>query len=361
MSAEPTGRQALLQVENLSMRFERARGFLRRARSIVRAVDDVSFTLHHGETLALVGESGCGKTTLGRCIARAIEPSSGRVIFRGKDLLQMSPAELKRARQRIRLVFQDPFSSLNPRMSLLQIVGEPLLINRRVKDRAELREKVAELLRQAHLDPAYMNRYPHAFSGGQRQRIAIARALALEPEIVIADEPVSALDVSVQAQILNLLKELQSMRDLSYLFIAHNLAVVRYQSDRVAVMYLGKIVEISTRDEIFDNPRHPYTALLLASSPNPDPRARKADIDILGEVPDPAQRPGGCSFHPRCPFARQICREITPELREATTSSAPHRVACHLEEELDLSAFLAEASIQPLPPNPPPHCNGEGG
>ena len=342
MNDEATNGGTLLRVENLSVRFERARGLLRRVQSVVQAVDDVSFTLHRGETLALVGESGCGKTTLGRCIMRALEPSAGRVVFNGVDLLQMSPTELKRARQQIRLVFQDPFSSLNPRMSLLQIVGEPLLINRRISGAAELREKVAELLRLVHLDPQVMNRYPHAFSGGQRQRIAIARALALDPQIVIADEPVSALDVSVQAQILNLLKELQSERDLSFLFIAHNLAVVRYQSNRVAVMYLGKIVELSTRDEIFENPRHPYTALLLASSPNPDPRSRKAEIEILGEVPDPARRPRGCSFHTRCPFAQQICREQIPELRASSAANrVRHLVACHLENELDLRQWLA--------------------
>lgn len=249
----------------------------------------------------------------------------------------MSAQELLKVRQDIRMIFQDPFSSLNPRMTLLQLIGEPLLINKRVKSKGELNERVADLLSTVQLDSRYMNRYPHAFSGGQRQRIAIARALALDPRFVIADEAVSALDVSVQAQILNLLKELQSERNLTYLFIAHNLAVVRYQSDRIAVMYLGKIVELSTRDNIFENPLHPYSELLLLSSPNPDPRARKKRVHIIGEIPDPAHRPGGCPFHPRCKYAENVCKEQSPELINVAQGSEPaHFVACHLWDTLSL-------------------------
>ncbi len=335
--------RSVLEVNDLHKHFERTKGFLQRSRRLVRAVDGVSFTLQHGETLSLVGESGSGKTTTGRCLIRAIEPTSGTVHYdrNGErlDIASLGTDQLRQVRQEIRMIFQDPFSSLNPRMTLLQLVGEPLLINKRVTSKNELRNRVAELFELVHLDPSYMSRYPHALSGGQRQRIAIARALALDPSVVIADEAVSALDVSVQAQILNLLKELQSQRDLTYLFIAHDLAVVRYQSDRVAVMYLGKIVEIATRDEIFDNPQHPYTALLLASAPVPDPRKRRQRRDALGEIPDPAHRPSGCEFHPRCPYAQPICQTETPELAETASGEHPsHQVACHFWRELDLTA-----------------------
>jgi peptide/nickel transport system ATP-binding protein len=334
-------KKPLLEVSKLTKRFERTKGFLRRVQGIVKAVDGVSFEIFEGETLSLVGESGCGKTTAGRCIIRGIEPTSGDVFFyengEKKNLVTLKHKELLQVRQNIRMVFQDPFASLNPRMTLLQLIGEPLLINKRAKDKGDLQDQVAELLAQVHLDPKYMNRYPHAFSGGQRQRIAIARALALNPRFIIADEPVSALDVSVQAQILNLLKELQDEKNLTYLFIAHNLAVVRYQSDRIAVMYLGKIVELSTRDEIFGKPKHPYTELLLASAPNPDPRARKKKVKLIGEIPDPANRPEGCAFHPRCRFAEEMCKVKTPELVDvATGGDSPHFVACHLWDKLSL-------------------------
>lgn len=334
-------RPRLLEVDSLCKEYQRTKGAFRRVQAIVKAVDGVSFTLYEGETLSLVGESGCGKTTAGRCIIRAIEPTSGEVIFFNNgvqyNVAKLDREQLLEVRQMIRMVFQDPFSSLNPRMTLFQIIGEPLLINKRVKDKRELQEKVAHLLSLVHLDPKYMNRYPHAFSGGQRQRIAIARALALEPRFIIADEPVSALDVSVQAQILNLMKELQIANSLTYLFIAHNLAVVRYQSNRIAVMYLGKIIEISTRDEIFDHPRHPYTEMLLFSSPNPDPRAKKKKIESIGEIPDPAHRPSGCAFHPRCRYAQAICKEQVPELVEsADLDCASHMVACHLWNRLKL-------------------------
>ncbi len=337
-SARPT---PVLEVEDLHKHFERTKGFMRKVQGVVRAVNGVSFTLHQGETLALVGESGSGKTTTGRCLVRAIEPSSGNIHYlRDDDRIDVRAAartELRELRQDVRMIFQDPFSSLNPRMTLQQLIGEPLLINNRVSSKAQLRERVAELLELVHLNPSYMNRYPHAFSGGQRQRIAIARALALDPKVVIADEAVSALDVSVQAQVLNLLKELQSERGLTYLFIAHDLAMVRYQSDRVAVMYLGKIIEISTRDEIFDNPLHPYTELLLASAPVPDPRRKRKRITARGEVPDPANRPSGCEFHPRCPYAQPICVIETPELTVAAPDAPSHQVACHFWQDLSLN------------------------
>ena len=336
-------RSPLLEVRDLSKRFVATRGLRRKVSRVVQAVDLVSFELQRGETLSLVGESGSGKTTMGRCIVRAIEPSSGTVLYRSGDgevdLTTADQTTLRQIRQEIRMVFQDPHSSLNPRMTLLQLVGEPLLIHRRIAGRAELRERVADLLQLVQLDPTLMDRHPHAFSGGQRQRIAIARALALDPKIVIADEPVSALDVSVQAQILNLMKNLQADRDLTYLFIAHDLAVVRYQSDRIAVMYLGRIIEVSTRDEVFANPLHPYTELLLASSPVPDPRARRRRTHLKGEVPDPGHRPTGCGFHPRCPYAQDICRTEVPELLDTTSDGISHSVACHFSAELSLAGL----------------------
>jgi peptide/nickel transport system ATP-binding protein len=341
VSVSQTSTPLLLEVVNLRKTFARTRGLLRRVHGLVQAVDGISFQVFQGETLALVGESGCGKTTAGRCIIRAIEPTAGKVFFyqggEKQDLAALDGPALRQARQHIRMVFQDPFASLNPRMTLLEIIGEPLLINRRVRPGVELQERVAALLKLVHLDPRYMNRYPHAFSGGQRQRIAIARALALDPSLVIADEPVSALDVSVQAQILNLLKELQQEKDLTYLFVAHNLAVVRYQSDRIAVMYLGKIIELTTRDQLFGRPLHPYTELLLLSSPNPDPRSKNKPPDLIGEIPDPARRPSGCAFHPRCRYAQPVCQNQEPPLINGAPEAAPaHWVACHLWDRLSL-------------------------
>lgn len=334
-------RRAIIEVRDLNMRFDRVKGFRRKVIGEVRAVDGVSFTLHEGETLALVGESGSGKTTTGRCLVRAIEPTGGSVMYEEDgtmiDVLSLPRKELNRVRQKIRMVFQDPFSSLNPRMTVEQLVAEPLYINKVVTSRAEARARVTELLDMVNLDPNLMSRYPHTFSGGQRQRIAIARTLALDPRVVIADEAVSALDVSIQAQILNLLKELQRDRNLTYLVIAHDLSVVRYQSDRIAIMYLGRIVEISTRDEIFTRPLHPYTELLLASAPVPDPRIKRVHLESIGEIPDPANRPSGCAFNTRCPYAQQVCRDERPELREAKIDGDSHLVACHLWETLTLS------------------------
>jgi peptide/nickel transport system ATP-binding protein len=320
----------LLDVRGLRKYFPIAKGLMRRVTGHVRAVDDVSFTVNEGETLGLVGESGCGKTTVSRCILRAIDPTGGQVLYRTRDdrvvdLVPMSRQDLAPLRKEIQMIFQDPFGSLNPRMTLLDNVGEPLLVNG-VRRRSERMDRVAELLRLVGLRPEFMHRFPHAFSGGQRQRIGIARALATNPRLVVADEPVSALDVSVQAQVLNLLLELQGRLGLTFLFVAHDLSVVRHISDRVAVMYVGQLVELSPTAAIFASPLHPYTAALLRAVPVPDPRVRNDDGILRGEVPSPAAVPSGCYFHPRCRFAQDRCRQEAPALREI----APGRFArCH--------------------------------
>ncbi|MEM7533293.1 MAG: oligopeptide/dipeptide ABC transporter ATP-binding protein [Chloroflexota bacterium] len=336
-------KQSIISVRNLVKHFPIEAGFFRRQVGVVKAVDDVSFNLNEGETLALVGESGCGKTTTSRCVIQALKPTSGEVWFQmddepAIDLTQIEKTELRAARRNIRMVYQDPYSSLNPRMNLLQIIGEPLLINNVVTGQVELQDRVAELLRMVRLDPSSMNRYPHAFSGGQRQRIAIARALSLSPKVVIADEAVSALDVSVQAQILNLLKELQNELGLTYLFVAHNLAVVKYEADRVAVMYAGKIVEIAETEELYITPRHPYTEALLSAAPNPDPATKdRPRIVLSGEVANPSDLPSGCAFHPRCRYAQDRCRQETPALINIADEGQPaHQSACHFAKELDL-------------------------
>ncbi len=338
--------RTIISVRNLVKHFPIEAGFLRRQVGLVKAVDDVNFDLNEGETLALVGESGCGKTTTSHCIIQAQRPTAGRVLFRigdaePMDLTQMEKGELKEARRNIRMIYQDPYSSLNPRMTLLQIIGEPLVIHRMVESQDELQERVAELLRLVRLDPSTLNRYPHAFSGGQRQRIAIARALSLSPKVVIADEAVSALDVSVQAQILNLLKELQNQLGLTYLFVAHNLAVVKYEADRVAVMYAGKIVEIGETEELYTNPRHPYTEALISAAPNPDPDTKHRERIVLsGEVADPGNLPDGCAFHPRCRYAEDRCRQETPELIEVGENNRQsHLAACHFAESLELTGI----------------------
>jgi peptide/nickel transport system ATP-binding protein len=325
----------LLEVRNLRKYFPIRKGFLLQTVGMIRAVDDVSFFVNEGETLGLVGESGCGKTTTSRCILRAISPTGGEILFSTAaretvDLAQLDRAHLRPLRSQMQLIFQDPYGSLNPRMNLLDIVGEPLLVNG-MRSRREREEKVAELLGLVGLRPEYMQRFPHAFSGGQRQRIGIARALAVHPRLVVADEPVSALDVSVQAQILNLLLDLQKRLQLTYLFVAHNLGVVRHICDRVAVMYVGKIVEMAAAEDIYRAPKHPYTRALMAAAPVADPRVPTGNVELPGEVPSPADPPPGCYFHPRCAYAASVCREQMPAFREIEKGRF---VACHLAERI---------------------------
>ena len=333
---------SLLDVNNLVKFFPIQRGFLKRVVGHVRAVDDVSFSVTEGETLGLVGESGCGKTTTARCILRAIDPTSGEILFRTKDgptvdVTTLGRVPLRELRADMQMIFQDPFSSLNPRMSLLDIVGEPLLVHG-MKSRRERADRVAELLRLVGLRPEYMRRFPHAFSGGERQRIGIARALALNPRLVVADEPVSALDVSVQAQVINLLEELQERLNLTYIFVAHDLSVVRHIATRVAVMYVGKVVELGPSEELFNDPKHPYTSALLSAVPIPDPRVRAQRVILQGEVASPANPPSGCYFHPRCPYAVDQCRTEPPVLEEI---SPGHWVSCHRAKELELAGLAS--------------------
>ncbi len=328
---------ALLQVNDLVKHYPVQKGMLRKRIGTVRAVDGVSFYVNEGETLGLVGESGCGKTSSGRCIVRAIDPTSGEVLYRNAqgqrlDIARLDSAQLRTLRREVQMIFQDPYSSLNPRMTLQEIVGEPLIVNH-VAHGKELKERVAQLLVDVGLRPEYMARYPHAFSGGQRQRIGIARALALNPRFIVADEPVSALDVSVQAQILNLLQELQERYHLTYLFIAHDLSVVEHISSRVAVMYVGKVVEMAGTEELYGNPKHPYTEALLSAVPKPDPRLRSKRTPLRGEVADASNVPSGCYFHPRCNYAEDRCSHETPQLQEI---SPAHFVSCHRATELSL-------------------------
>jgi peptide/nickel transport system ATP-binding protein/oligopeptide transport system ATP-binding protein len=304
---EPCAMTPLLEARGLSKFFPARDG-----KGTVRAVNDVSLTLAEGETLGIVGESGCGKSTLARMLMRLIEPSEGQVLFRGDDLLSLTPAELRKRRRDIQIVFQDPYASLDPRMTIARIVAEPLDIHA-IGSRGERAARVKELLSLVGLDPSAAQRYPHEFSGGQRQRIGIARAIALEPKLVVLDEPVSALDLSIQSQILNLLDDLKSRLNLSYVFISHDLSVVQHVSDKVAVMYLGRIVEEGTAEAVFGNPRHPYTQALISAVPEIDPQKRKAHMLLPGDPPNPENIPSGCAFHPRCPFAQDICRiELPP-------------------------------------------------
>ena len=321
-------RDVLLEVKNLKMYFPVTSGLLRQKTvAHIKAVDGISFFVREGETLGLVGESGCGKTTTGRCILQLYHPTAGEILFEGQDLTKLKSREMRQLRRQIQVIFQDPFSSLNPRMTAGNIIGEPLKVHKLVNGEAEYKERVAELLHNVGLNPYMADRFPHEFSGGQRQRIGVARALSVDPRFIVCDEPVSALDVSIQAQIINLLEELQDQFHLTYLFIAHDLSVVRHISDRVAVMYLGKIVEIADRNEIYLNPLQPYTQALLSAVPIPDPviDAQRERILLTGEVPSPLNPPSGCVFHPRCPIATKECAEIIPELREVEPG---HWAAC---------------------------------
>ncbi len=318
----------LLEVQDLKVHFPVKRGMFNRAQQFVQAVDDVSFSIAPGETLGLVGESGCGKTTLGRAIVRLVEPTAGRVLFEGEDIAKMSSGELRARRRKFQMIFQDPFGSLNPRMTVEDIIGEALDIHGLAAGATARRARIADLLKAVGLDAAYAQRYPHEFSGGQRQRIGIARALAVEPKLIVCDEPVSALDVSVQAQIINLLQDLQQQHGIAYLFIAHDLAVVEHISRRVMVMYLGKVVELAEAKEIIRAPKHPYTQALISAVPEVDPASKRKRIVLPGDVPSPIQPPSGCRFHPRCPIAEKPrCECSEPELRNLSEETL---VACHL-------------------------------
>ena len=316
----------LVEVRGLRKEFTIGGGFFGRSRAIIRAVDGVDLTIRSGETLGVVGESGCGKSTLGRCVLRLTEPTAGSVTFDGQDVLALASGDLRRMRREMQIVFQDPYASLNPRMRIGAIVAEGIEIHDLARG-AEKRRRVEELLAKVGLRPEHYDRYPHEFSGGQRQRVGIARALAVGPRFIVADEPVSALDISIQAQVLNLLRALQEEMQLAYLFISHDLRVVEHVSHRVAVMYLGKIVEQAPRDELYRNPRHPYTRALLSAVPNPNPREHKERMRLGGDVPSPINPPAGCAFHPRCPFAEERCRREVPPLEEG---AGEHAVACHV-------------------------------
>jgi oligopeptide/dipeptide ABC transporter ATP-binding protein len=321
--------QNLLEVRNLTKYFPLGDGLLGGKRKVVRAVDGVGFSIRQGETYGLVGESGCGKTTTGRCILRLIEPTSGEIQFDGVDLLGLNRKQMRAMRRHLQIIFQDPYSSLNPRMRVGQIIEEPLIVHR-IGAKAERKERVRQLLADVGLDPGIVQLYPHEFSGGQRQRIGIARALALNPKFIVADEPVSALDVSVQAQIVNLLQDLQERYRLTYLFISHGLAVVEHISTRVGVMYLGKLVEEAPSGIIYRRPLHPYTQLLLSSVPEPDPEAKRERTILQGDLPTPVDPPSGCRFHTRCPYVMPHCKEKEPELVEVEKG---HKVACYLVDQ----------------------------
>ncbi len=327
-NAAPQNDDIILEVKNLKMYFPVGGGFLsRKPVGYVKAVDDLSFIVKRGETLGLVGESGCGKTTTGRCILQLYKPTAGQIIFNGEDLTKLNSKKMRAKRREMQVIFQDPYSSLNPRMTAGNIIGEPLIVHGLVKGKQEYREKVSELLTNVGLNPYMADRFPHEFSGGQRQRIGVARALSVSPSFIVADEPVSALDVSIQAQIINLLEDLQERFNLTYLFIAHDLSVVRHISDRVGVMYLGHLVEMADRNEIYRNPLHPYTKALLSAVPIPDPvlDAQRERVMLSGEVPSPLNPPSGCVFHPRCPVVTDDCSRVLPELREVEPD---HDVAC---------------------------------
>lgn len=318
--------ETLLEVKHLKKHFPIKGGIFSKTIGYVYAVDDISFTLNRGETLGLVGESGCGKSTTGRTILRLLEPTAGEVTFEGQEITRLNKGDMRALRREMQIIFQDPYASLNPRMTVGSIIGEPLEIHKIARG-AEKEEQVASLLQKVGLRPEDMRKYPHEFSGGQRQRIGIARALGLNPKLIVCDEPVSALDVSIQAQVINLLGDLQEEFGLSYLFIAHNLNVVEHISNRVAVMYLGKIVELASDTDLYANPQHPYTEALLSAVPIPDPTVQKKRIILEGDVPSPINPPSGCHFHTRCPYKEKICEEVEPEFKNI---GGGHWVACHL-------------------------------
>ncbi len=335
-SAQETSQNdVLLTVSNLKMHFPITRGIiLQRQVGSIKAVDGITFDLMRGETLGLVGESGCGKSTTGRAILQLYEPTDGEVVFEGQDLTNINSGELRRMRRRMQMIFQDPYASLNPRMTVGSIVGEPLEVHKIGGSRREQQQRVQELLEIVGLNPYFINRYPHEFSGGQRQRIGVARALAVNPSFIVCDEPISALDVSIQAQVINLLEDLQSELGLTYLFIAHDLSVVRHISDRIAVMYLGKIVELADREVLYENPLHPYTQALLSAVPIPDPQVEKKRQRIIleGDVPSPAEPPTGCNFNTRCPQVMDICHQYEPSFTDVGDG---HRVACFLYDQVE--------------------------
>ena len=329
LPTNPKNGEVLLSVENLVKRFPIKGGIMNKEVAAVRAVSDVSFEIKRGETLGLVGESGCGKSPLGLSLLRLIEPTAGQVYFKGRDITKIGPDEMRRLRRQMQIIFQDPFASLNPRMTVEQILAEPIEIHELARSREEKRKRIFSLMDLVGLRKETISRYPHEFSGGQRQRICIARALAVEPEFIVCDEPVSALDVSIQAQIVNLLQDLQKELGLTYLFIAHDLKVVEHISTRVAVMYLGKIVEIAESEVLYADPQHPYTRALLSAIPIPDPSLKKERIILRGDVPSPINPPRGCYFHPRCPVVQDKCRTVWPSLYEIEGPSLEHEAACH--------------------------------
>jgi oligopeptide/dipeptide ABC transporter ATP-binding protein len=340
-----TNHHPLVEVRNLKKYFPVRSGVFSRISAWVKAVDEVSFEIYPGETLGLVGESGCGKTTIGRAILRLIEPTAGEVRFAGTDVLQMTGAQLRQARRQMQMIFQDPYSSLNPRMTVGAIVGEPLRVHGLANGK-DLDQRVQGLLQRVDLSPSYQSRYPHEFSGGQRQRVGIARALALNPQFIVCDEPVSALDVSIQAQILNLLQDLQGEFGLSYLFISHDLNVVEHIADRVAVMYLGKLAEVAPVDELFRNPLHPYTVALMSANPIPDPTIRGERLLLGGDVPTALNPPAGCPFHTRCPRVMDRCKTIAPPLMRIGQSKDEHAVWCHLYgDELSADSDLRQKAL----------------